>query len=52
MPGIVHRELALCSDGKLSTSGGKAGQRTYMTLGAGLNRARASEADPPSSLTW
>jgi hypothetical protein len=23
-----------------------------MTLGAGLNRARASEADPPSSLTW
>jgi hypothetical protein len=52
VPGIAHRELALCSDGKLSTSGGEAGQRTYMTLGAGLNRARASEADPPPSLTW
>ena len=52
VPGIAHRELALCSDGKLSTSGGEAGQRTYMTLGAGLNRAQASEADPPPSLTW
>jgi hypothetical protein len=23
-----------------------------MTLGAGLNRARRSDADPPASLTW
>jgi predicted acyl esterase len=31
----------------LSTDEEASGQRTYMTLGAGLNRARASEADPP-----
>jgi hypothetical protein len=36
----------------VSDGEGEAGQRTSMTLGAGLNRARASEADPPSSLTW
>jgi uncharacterized protein len=28
------------------------GERIFMSLGVGLNRARASEADPPSSLTW
>jgi uncharacterized protein len=48
----AHHELALRGDGTLGTSEGEAGQRTYMTLGAGLNRARASKADPPSSLTW
>lgn len=58
VPGVAHRELALRTDGTLSTDGpartdeGASGQRSFMTLGAGLNRARASEADPPSSLTW
>jgi uncharacterized protein len=51
-PDASHHELALRTDGGLSTNEGQPGQRTYMTLGAGLNRARASEADPPSSLTW
>ena len=50
--GAAHRELALRGDGTLGTSAGETGQRTYMTLGAGLNRARVSEADPPSSLSW
>jgi uncharacterized protein len=52
VPGVAHRELALRTDGTLSTDEGASGQRCFMTLGAGLNRARASEADPPSSLTW
>jgi uncharacterized protein len=52
VPGVTHCELALRSDGILSTDEGESGHRSYMTLGAGLNRAKASEADPPSSLTW
>jgi putative CocE/NonD family hydrolase len=52
VPGVAHRELALRTDGTLSPDEGEAGQRTYMVLGAGLNRARASVADPPSFLTW
>jgi uncharacterized protein len=52
IPDVDYRELALRTDGTLSTDEGDAGQRTYMVLGAGLNRARASEADPPSSLAW
>jgi uncharacterized protein len=50
--GVAPTELALRTDGTLSIDEGETGHRTYMTLGAGLNRARASEADPPSSLTW
>jgi uncharacterized protein len=52
IPGVGHTELALRADGGLSTDEGDSGQRTYMVLGAGLNRARPSEADPPSSLAW
>ena len=51
-PPAVHRELALRADGALGDSEGDAGSRAYMTLGAGLNRAQASTADPPSNLTW
>jgi uncharacterized protein len=52
VPGIAHTELALRTDGALSTVAGETGERTYMSLGAGLNRARPSKADPPSSLSW
>ena len=31
---------------------GEAGSRTYMNLGGGLNRPRASETDPPAFLHW
>jgi predicted acyl esterase len=51
-PPAVHRQLALRADGALDDGEGEAGARAYMTLGAGLNRAQASEADPPSKLTW
>jgi hypothetical protein len=52
VPGVAHRKLALCSDGTLSADEEASGERTFMCLGAGLNRARASAADPPPSLTW
>ena len=52
VPDVALRELALRLDGTLSSEEGEPGQRSYMTLGAGLNRARASTADPPSSLAW
>jgi uncharacterized protein len=52
VPEVSCHELALRADGTLSTDEGEPGQRSYMTLGAGLNRARASKADPPSSLAW
>jgi uncharacterized protein len=51
-PPAVHRELALRADGTLGDADGDAGARAYMTLGAGLNRAQPSSADPPASLTW
>jgi uncharacterized protein len=55
-PATVHRALALRADGALADSArageDDAGVRTYMTLGAGLNRAHASAADPPSCLIW
>jgi predicted acyl esterase len=44
--------LALRGDGVLGDDEGEAGSRTLMTLGAGLNRPKASETDPPSSLVW
>jgi uncharacterized protein len=44
--------FALRADGALSEDEGKAGSRTYMNLGSGLNRPRASETDPPSFLVW
>jgi uncharacterized protein len=44
--------LALRGDGTLDEDEGEAGARTYMNLGAGLNRPRASETDPASHLSW
>ena len=50
--GATHTALALRADGTLGAGEDVGGSRTMMTLGAGLNRPRASETDPPSSLTW
>jgi predicted acyl esterase len=47
-----YRSLALRADGELSVDEGDGGSRTFMTLGAGLYRPRASETDPPSNLVW
>ena len=44
--------LALRADGALNEDEGETGARTYMNLGSGLNRPRASETDPPSFLAW
>jgi predicted acyl esterase len=52
LPGVTYRALRLCPDGTLGDEAGESGSRTLMTLGAGLNRAKASETDPPSSLLW
>jgi predicted acyl esterase len=43
---------ALRTDAVLSEDEGEAGSRTYMNLGGGLNRPRASETDPPTFLHW
>jgi predicted acyl esterase len=48
----VHRAYALRADGGLGEEEGDAGCRTYMNLGGGLNRPRASETDPPLLLHW
>ena len=48
--GGTHRELALRADGALADEEGQPGGRDYMVLGAGLNRAKPSEIDPPSTL--
>ena len=50
--GSVHRELALRADGALADDEGASGRRKFMVLGAGLNRAKPSRIDPPSTLTW
>jgi predicted acyl esterase len=52
IPEAVHHLYALRADGGLSEDEGEAGSRTYMNLGGGLNRPRASETDPPSFLQW
>jgi predicted acyl esterase len=52
LPGTRHDALALRADGTLGTEEGEAGTREMMTVGAGLNRARASEIDPPAVLQW
>ena len=49
---VTYRTLRLCADGTLGDEEGERGSRTLITLGAGLNRAKASETDPPSSLSW
>jgi predicted acyl esterase len=51
-PEASFRTLALRADATLSEDEGEVGARTYMNLGAGLNRPRASETDPASYLTW
>ena len=48
----VQQAYALRVDGGLSEDEGEAGSRTYMNLGGGLNRPRASETDPPPFLEW
>jgi predicted acyl esterase len=52
VPEAVHHAYALQADGGLSEDEGQAGFRTYMNLGGGLNRPRASETDPPALLYW
>lgn len=52
VPGVGHQELALRADGILGTDEGEPGECTYMSLGAGLNRAQASEVDPPAQPAW
>lgn len=50
--GSRHRELALRADAVLGHDEGEPGSRDYLVLGAGLNRAKPSEIDPPSQLSW
>ncbi len=52
VPGVRHVLFALRADGLLADRDGKSGARTFMTLGAGLNRAKKSITDPPASLSW
>jgi uncharacterized protein len=51
-PEASFGHLALRADTTLSEDEGEAGARTYMNLGAGLNRPRASETDPAAYLAW
>jgi uncharacterized protein len=50
--GTTFTEWALCADGTLSTDEATPGARDFMTLGAGLGRAKPSQVDPPALLTW
>lgn len=52
LPGTRHQEWALGADGALAQGEAAEGIRAMMTVGAGLNRARASEIDPPAFLLW
>jgi len=52
IPEAAHHGYALRADGNLSEAEGESGFRTYMNLGVGLNRPRASGTDPPSFLQW
>jgi hypothetical protein len=52
IPEATHHPYALRADGGLGEGEGEAGSRTYMNLGGGLNRPRASETDPPAFLNW
>lgn len=45
-------QWALRADGELSDEEGQPGSREFMVLGDGLNRAKPSPIDPPTSLTW
>ena len=46
------QEWALCADGGLNVDEGDPGDRSYLALGAGLGRIKASPSDPPSQLRW
>ncbi|MGJ7506082.1 CocE/NonD family hydrolase C-terminal non-catalytic domain-containing protein [Variovorax sp. GT1P44] len=52
VPEASHRHYALGADGTLAMEGTLAGVRTYMNLGAGLNRPGPRESDPPAFLCW
>ncbi len=52
IPEAIHQAYVLRADGVLAEDEGDSGSRTYMNLGGGLNRPRASETDPPSFLEW
>lgn len=52
LPEAHYHHYALRTDGVLGEDEGEKGARTYMNLGGGLNRPRASETDPPSHLVW
>jgi uncharacterized protein len=52
IPEATYQSLALRADSKLGEEEGQSGSRTLMNLGSGMNRPRASETDPPSSLAW
>ncbi len=51
-PGSSHVALALRADGVLGEDEGEAGERAYVTLGAGLNRRDPRPTDPPTVLQW
>ena len=40
------------ADDALGEDEGNSGSKTYINLGGGLNRPRASETDPPAFLEW
>lgn len=47
-----HREFALRADGRLDADEGEPGNRAFMVLGPGLGRVKASDIDPPRTLSW
>jgi uncharacterized protein len=47
-----HHYYVLRADAVLHEEEANAGARTYLNLGGGLNRPRASETDPPAFLQW
>ncbi len=51
-PAATYQHWSLRADGGLAEDEGSPGCRDYLTLGAGLNRPKASPIDPPPSLTW
>ncbi|MGB3482045.1 MAG: CocE/NonD family hydrolase [Mycobacterium sp.] len=51
-PQATYQSWALRADGGLAEDEGQPGARKYLTLGAGLNRAKSSPIDPPPQLTW
>ena len=51
LPNTRHRAFVLDADGVLGGGDGQ-GARRMMNLGAGMNRPRVSESDPPDTLVW